>query len=764
MSASNRKIRVAFIKFGGLAAGGTERWLQMMAANLPRDQFEVDYYYCDAAPYIGSDYKHADTDPDRLRYMQEHQVNLIKFHVGAKDITVPTHDWVDTDFWQKFDAQKYDLVQAGKAGHAEYPFHLLKLPVVEYVTLMAGVDRSPNLAWSIHLSQWQRRQWFRAGGQLDKSSVIPIPAEPPVCTDNLRHALGIPPDALVAGFHQRADNHIFSPIPLQAFAKLEQPDRHFIIMGGGSAYRQQTVQLGLKNVHFLDHSGDAAQISRFLNTLDIFAHGRRDGETFGAVLAEAMMHGLPCLSHPSLVNDNNAQPETMGPAGLFARDLDDYTDKLRALFVDNDLRARLAAKARPHAEAYYSLPACVEALSAVYRRLCGQSVPPTRPQAMPYGRSPLGFLQAGELEKPSSIAYHVLTGDIPEAFEVHITRFFLPHIRTFIDVGANIGLYCLLAAHECPAGVQVHAFEPQPECCATLQHTVHLNNWEDRLAVHCLGLGNAPGEFPLYLSGTSSTFDNAFNDYASLETIPARVDTLDNQVASLGIGQVDFIKIDVEGFEQQVLEGAVRTIERDRPVLFVEIADHVRGRSYHNPNYARTLHWLQERGYQLWRCTEDNRLVTADPDQPQDHLAMYLCLHKEAHAHWLQAILAWACEYRALKREENITRLANKILWGLRNPKLAARKVMSRLKHLYLRMASKAKTHVQTKTDSYKRHHAQFLQADSLEKHRIIFQKYEAENLFNHPENKLAGCLPAIRKYEVWPLTSAVGRAGSRRA
>jgi len=680
MSTNNRKFRIAFIKFGGLAAGGTERWLQMMAANLPRDQFEVDYYYCDAAPYIGSDYKHADTDPDRLRYMQEHQVNLIKFHVGAKDITVPTHDWVDTDFWQKFDAQKYNLVQAGKAGHAEYPFHLLELPVVEYVTLMAGVDRSPNLVWSIHLSQWQRRQWFRAGGRLDKSSVIPIPVEPPVCTDNLRQVLGIPPEALVAGFHQRADNNIFSPIPLQAFARLQQPDRHFVIMGGGSAYRQQAVQLGLENVHFLDHSGDAAQISRFLNTLDIFAHGRRDGETFGAVLAEAMMHGKPCLSHPSLVNDNNAQPETMGPAGLFARDLDDYTDKLCALFVDNDLRGRLAAKARSHAEAYYSLPACVEALSAVYRRLCGQPVPPIRPQVMPYGRSPLGFLQAGELEKPSSIAYHVLTGGIPEAFEVHMTRFFLPHIHTFIDVGANIGLYCLLAAHECPAGAQVHAFEPQPECCATLRHTVYLNNWEGRLTVHCLGLGNEAGEFMLHLSGTGSTFDNAFNDYAPLETIPARVDTLDNQVGVLGIGKVDFIKIDVEGLEQQVLEGAARMIERDRPVLFVEIADHVRGRNYRNPNYARTLRWLEERGYRVWRCTEDNQLVAADPDQPQDHLAMYLCLHNQAHAKRESEIVKWVAEYPSNKTEGRYRGLIRKAGKALLHPRWAVTVIFSRVR------------------------------------------------------------------------------------
>jgi hypothetical protein len=49
-------VRIASVKFGGLSAGGTKRWLQMMAVNL-RELFEVDYYYCDAAPCMGS-YKH----------------------------------------------------------------------------------------------------------------------------------------------------------------------------------------------------------------------------------------------------------------------------------------------------------------------------------------------------------------------------------------------------------------------------------------------------------------------------------------------------------------------------------------------------------------------------------------------------------------------------------------------------------------------------------------------------------------------------------
>ncbi len=72
----NGKIKIAFVKFSGMAAGGSEKFLQVIAANLPKDRFEVDFFYCDAAPYIGSDYKVLDTDPNRIKYVQEHGVNF----------------------------------------------------------------------------------------------------------------------------------------------------------------------------------------------------------------------------------------------------------------------------------------------------------------------------------------------------------------------------------------------------------------------------------------------------------------------------------------------------------------------------------------------------------------------------------------------------------------------------------------------------------------------------------------------------------------
>src|SRR5439155_25949271 len=138
----------------------------------------------------------------------------------------------DTNFWQVFDESQYDLIQTAKAGPKEYPYYRMKKPVVEYVTLSAGVDFSPSIVWTIHLSEWQRKEWGGSGGNLHRSSVIPIPADPPASSKDFRDELGILQHAVVAGFHQRPDDNIASPTPLNASNAFQGRDTCRVIVGG----------------------------------------------------------------------------------------------------------------------------------------------------------------------------------------------------------------------------------------------------------------------------------------------------------------------------------------------------------------------------------------------------------------------------------------------------------------------------------------------------------------------------------------------------
>jgi FkbM family methyltransferase len=659
-----RKIRIAFVKFGGLSSGGTERWLQMMAANLPKKEFDIDYYYCDAAPYIGTEYKHANTDPMRLAYMRDHDVNMIKFHVQAKDVRLPTHDWVGSDFWNIFDCNKYDFVQTAKAGPPEYPYYKLNLPVIEFVALGVGVDTSQNIACSIHLSQWQRARWCGLGGELSKSKVISIPANKPSTFENLRIHLGIPENAIVAGFHQRNDDAIYSQIPLTAFSKLVNDNRHFIIMGGGQSYVDQAKILNLKNIHFLPHSGDDVKISLFLNTLDIFAHGRKDGETFGTVFAEAMMHGKPCLSHRS--NIANAQPETMGPGGLFADDEIDYKQKLDLLFSKSDLREMLGNKGKEHAIEHYSMNTCVGKLSSIYKQIAPNTVDELMSivgvEDIPYGVTDIGFLLAGEVSKTDNISYCVVTGGCPKEFCIYVMRYFFPRIKSFVDVGVDIGLYCWLAAYEGNDEIQIHLYRPQKKSIKFLKKTIKLNNWEKKVHIHNCTLENKVDVGQLHLSSSGPILDNGFNDNSPSPTEEILIDTLDNQKAFFTDLRVDFLRINVEDFEFEMLNGAKEIIIKDLPIIFMEISDKVRGRGYQNKNYTKTLEFISSYDYIIMRVNEATlnlEIVNLANDNGYDQIAMYLCLPKLVWIESSKDLRIYVDQFRVKKFREKQIRLLN---------------------------------------------------------------------------------------------------------
>lgn len=360
-----------------MSAGGTERWLQEMAVELTKRGYPIDFYYCDAAPYAGSDYKHAGTDINRLHYLKTNKVTLYEFKVEKKDISSPTNDWINTNFWDVFDQNRYLFVQSATAGNSEYPFYQINLPIVEFVTLSGNINRDKNVAWTIHLSEWQRRHWLRLGGKYSKSSVIPIPVFPESSRANLRMQLGIGHRQIVFGFHQRDDDHIFSEIPLNAYKEIEDESTHFILLGGSNLYKLQAASLGIKNISFLEHNSSSQIISEFLNTLNVYTHGRSDGETFGSVIAEAMMHGIPVISHKVRVGAN-AHKDTIGPGGYFAKNYNEYTEFLSRLLSDSNLRKEIGMRGLKFAEANYSLKISADKLAKIYSLIFSGQLPSKR--------------------------------------------------------------------------------------------------------------------------------------------------------------------------------------------------------------------------------------------------------------------------------------------------------------------------------------------------------------------------------------------------
>jgi FkbM family methyltransferase len=136
----------------------------------------------------------------------------------------------------------------------------------------------------------------------------------------------------------------------------------------------------------------------------------------------------------------------------------------------------------------------------------------------------------------------------------------------FVDVGANVGSYTVLAAGA--SGAQVLAFEPAPRAYAALCDNVRLNNLAPLVEPRCEAVGDRPGRLPLTVDldtvnhvvagGAGEAGGTGGADGTSIE-VP--IVTLDE---ALGAREPSLIKIDVEGYETSVIDGAQRTLRSPR--------------------------------------------------------------------------------------------------------------------------------------------------------------------------------------------------------
>ncbi|NGO76231.1 FkbM family methyltransferase [Streptomyces sp. YC504] len=140
--------------------------------------------------------------------------------------------------------------------------------------------------------------------------------------------------------------------------------------------------------------------------------------------------------------------------------------------------------------------------------------------------------------------------------------------RGFLDAGAYAGLYTLLACRANPR-LRAVAVEPNPVAQRILRRNIAVNALEDRVRVVPKALSDAPGTARLALP-PRITMASLERTADSTHGVDVPVTTGDQAV---GEQPIDLVKIDVEGFEPQVLRGLARTLERDRPVLFTECLD-----------------------------------------------------------------------------------------------------------------------------------------------------------------------------------------------
>ena len=182
--------------------------------------------------------------------------------------------------------------------------------------------------------------------------------------------------------------------------------------------------------------------------------------------------------------------------------------------------------------------------------------------------------------------------------ELQLARTLNPHGGVFVDVGANVGQLSLFALTESTAAV--HSFEPNPAMVRLLRRSRSENPLAARWHLHESAVGSSPGRLDLYFdahfSGTASL--NAQWQGQGAQTVQIPIVTLDEWYADERVRQVDVLKMDVEGWEAEVVAGGSRVIASNKPYVWFEHNLSALRRSGLNPE--RVLERLQALGYSAY--------------------------------------------------------------------------------------------------------------------------------------------------------------------
>lgn len=151
--------------------------------------------------------------------------------------------------------------------------------------------------------------------------------------------------------------------------------------------------------------------------------------------------------------------------------------------------------------------------------------------------------------------------------DLNIVRFWRRYLRPgsiFFDVGANIGLYTVPASQQVGPQGRVIGFEAHPSIYQYLRRNV-ARNCDGNVAVENLAVGAESGEIKIAFHTSNPGETHVATAAEAGEPVP--VVALDEYCAQHGIPRIDYMKMDVEGYETNVLRGATRIIEASESIL-----------------------------------------------------------------------------------------------------------------------------------------------------------------------------------------------------
>lgn len=355
--------RIAFVKFSGMAPGGTEEFLRECARGLAKCHFDVSFFW---TPRGSRSDRWGEFERIAERNLTAAGVRTVKVNADGKKEWSVDRVWRNNNFFEKFHPGDFDLVVSGRDGTFEFPFTRMRgIRQLETLHYLGGTNVMPGTVVVAHISRWSAEEWVRRGGPAELVRLIDTPVKrlPVGNRESMRRELGLQ-HQVVFGLHQRADDDLFSPIPLAAYAQIESSDTAFLLLNGSGLYEKQASDLGIKSFKRLPEVRSAGGVADFLSALDIYAHGRRDGELNSRAIAEAFSVGLPVVTH-CIGTENNGQATQVRGVGCVAYSMEEYYGALERMMNDHDFRNWSSHKALEAYNTHYAPESTQETFSSV---------------------------------------------------------------------------------------------------------------------------------------------------------------------------------------------------------------------------------------------------------------------------------------------------------------------------------------------------------------------------------------------------------------
>ncbi len=330
----NKKKHILIYGVAALGMGGTEKNLQMITKYLNREKYEVffmygikprklwnynwemmekrrSYLWDGDTTYIPFDYeKLSESHPYEIKGMTPHIVDIIEYNA-------------------------IDIVITAWAGNAEFPLTDIRCPII-FLNIFGIPNTIKNIYYHICISQTIAHE---IADIVPKSKIrsLYIPTEwPGMMTSDIegvefRKRYNIPLDGIVFWRIWRADNSIYDPIGIKAFESIvkKYSDVYYVIVSPCSLLRDYIQKYTIKNIVLLEPIYDEKEVWKFHLSIDILAHFRSDGETFGLNIAESMICGNPIITHKSRIW--NAHLEYLDSYNSFVTEIDDVEGYAQAM-------------------------------------------------------------------------------------------------------------------------------------------------------------------------------------------------------------------------------------------------------------------------------------------------------------------------------------------------------------------------------------------------------------------------------------------------